>query len=183
MPAPLETCWHTSCTCTHTYTQWTPPSSASVPHSLAPKGLSVSDAGDSRASALSLCVWVFNMRGRSSSTYVLILEGLPGSLFLSFPGSGGYSSPRPWLESSNSHLCHKMGCAWLCRFTLNWPLSSGEMKPWHSGSWCDLSPVVTGVIHSLPVNVQSCLCKASPPITASLDCIVPLWPSTFLSIL
>lgn len=57
--------------------------------------------------------WIrkFNMRSRFSCAYVLILRGLPGPLFLSFLGSGGHSSPRPWLESSNSRLCQKMGCS------------------------------------------------------------------------
>lgn len=116
MPGPLETCWHTSCrhTCAYTYTYWSPPSYGSLLNPLAPRGLSVSDAEDNRVSGwrggLGLGSGLFNMRSRFSCAYVLILRGLPSPLFLSFLGSGGHSSLRPWLESSNSRLCQKMGC-------------------------------------------------------------------------
>lgn len=169
MPAPLETCWHTSCryTCTHIYTHWSPPSSASVPRPLAPRGLSVSDAGDSGASRQGCWGWirVFNMRSRSSCAYILILGGLPGPLFLSFPGSGGHSSPRPWLESSNSRLCQKMACAGLRRATPSWPLIRRDeaLTQWLM-AWS--VSLIHRIVHNMLVNAKSCLYKAKLTLTA-----------------
>lgn len=185
MPAPLETCWHTSrrYMCSHTYTRRSPlPPQPQFPRPLASKGSPVSDAGDSGESE----------RGRAEAGFGFLTcgagppvrpywstEGSQAPFFLSFSGSGGHSSPRPWLGSSNSHLCQKNGP---CRATPNWPLSSGGMKPWRNSSWRDLFLLLTRVIHSSLVNAQSCLYKAKPPLTALLDCHVLLSPNMFLSI-
>lgn len=147
--AALETCWQTPRMHLRRHVSILKSSESAPPaHWLSKACLSVE-----RGPVL---VGGFNMRSRCHCVYILILGELSDRLFPFFAWERWpfiTQAMRGELKQSSlseNGLQHRTG------------LSSGRMKPWHSGIICSL--FLSKVIHSLLVNAQSCLSLILPEL-------------------